>query len=82
MRPVFPNNLLEGFTFEELCALIECESVLTFPMADGQTMVTDLAGRAKGLLANFRATVLYQEGRGTGFAIVGNVVLCLPTELK
>jgi Domain of unknown function (DUF3846) len=82
MRDVFPKNIVEGFTLEELYELIGCDVIDIVGIADGQKMVVDDEGHLKRLPPNLRATAFYQQGRGTGWAIVGNVVLCLPAELK
>lgn len=82
MRHVFPKDLLNGFTFEELYELIGCDTVQILTILDGQKMAVDENGHLKKLPPNLRATVIYQAGRGTGFALVGNVVLFASTELK
>lgn len=82
MRQVFPKDLLHGFTFEELYELIGCKKIQILAVIDDQKMVVDEEGHQKKLPPNLRATVIYQAGRGTGLALIGNVVLCASTELK
>jgi hypothetical protein len=82
MRAVYPKDLAKGFSLEELHELLGCDCVGVVGITDGSRLVVDDDGRAKRLPLNFRATVLYQEGRGTGWAIVGDVVVGHPTEIR
>lgn len=80
VSPADPEN---GFTLAELYALIGCTTIEVVNLADGRMMVADEDGRSKRLPVNLVATRLYQEAGGpTGWAIVGNVVICEHGELQ
>lgn len=78
-----PKNPEQGFTLDELYLLIECELVEITSLADGRLMVMDELGRLRvpRRPVNVRATTIYQEGRATGLAILGDVVVGCPGEI-
>lgn len=81
-REVFPKNLAKGFSLKELYELIGFDYIEILQIFDNQRMVVEDNGHLKKLPLNPRATVFYQVGRSTGWAIVGNVVLCSSSELQ
>lgn len=80
VRPAIPER---GFALEELYKLIGCELVEIVSLEDGRLMVMDEEGKLKlpRLPVNVRATKLFQAGRPTGLAIVGNVLIGCPGEI-
>src|ERR1700694_5000834 len=74
---VSPADPEKGFTHAELYALIGCSTIEIMHLADGRMMGADKDGRSKRLPVNLFATKLYQDAGGrTGWAVVGNVVIC------
>lgn len=79
---VVPEDPKSGFSLDELYRLIDCETIEVVTLKDGRVMVMDEDGRAKRLPVNVPATKLYMEAGGlTGWAVVGNVVICEKGEI-
>jgi hypothetical protein len=79
---IHPKNAFHGFTREELSELVGGGIPQIVSLPDGRLMVTDEMGKLKlpRLPVNLKATKLYR-GDGTGWAIVGNVVIGCPGEI-
>lgn len=81
---IHPKNAFHGFTREELSELVGGGIPQIVSLPDGRLMVTDEMGKLKlpRLPVNLKATKLYKAGTdGTGWAIVGNVVIGCPGEI-
>lgn len=79
-----PKNASQGFTLRELYKLIDCDLVEIVSLADGRLMVVDEMGRIRVPRppVNVKATKIYQEGRATGLAIVGSVIVGCAGEIS
>lgn len=77
---VRPADRDTGFTVAELQELIGCRCLDFTPLADGRRMAVedDFSGQA----INVKASVLFQEGRNTGWAMRGNVVIGTKQEIR
>jgi hypothetical protein len=78
VRPAIPER---GFSRDELAKLLEGPVEIS-SLADGRLMVVANAElrRPRGPV-NVRATKIFQEGRATGWAIFGNVLVGCPGEI-
>lgn len=81
VRPTIPER---GFTRDELSTLLEGAPVEYLSLADGRLMVIiEQMGtlRTQRGLVNVKATLIFQQGRGTGLAILGSVIIGCPGEI-
>lgn len=70
----------ESFTVEELQELIGCRYLDFTALADGRRMAVDTDFSAQAI--NIKASVLFQEGRNSGLAMRGNVVVGTKQEIR
>lgn len=82
-RDVVPADAAEGFTLDELYALLGCQTVEAIAVPGGSWLVFDEDGKGRDLAYNAEATlVLHRSGGMPHDCVVGPALLCAHEELQ